>query len=58
MVGPQCCRRGPPSSVFLGDVLFPAPVAAKMHGEPEHAPHEDCTVTHAGPIHCPGVNIM
>ena len=34
------------------------PVAAKMHGEPEHAFHEDCAVTYAGPIHWPGVNVM
>ena len=54
----RCCRRGPPSSALLGDVSFPVPVAAEMHGEPEHAPHEDCAVTHAGPIHCPGVDIM
>ena len=55
---PQCCRRGPPSSALLGNVSFPVPVAAEMHGKPEHAPHEDCAVTHTGPIHRPGVNIM
>ena len=55
---PRCCRRGPPSSALLGDVSFPAPVVAEMHGEPEHTPHEDCAVTHAGPIHRPGVDIM
>ena len=35
-----------------------APIAAKLHGECEHASHEDCAVTRTGPIHCPGVNIM
>ena len=34
------------------------PVVAKMHGKLEHASHEDCTVTHAGTIHRPDVNIM
>ena len=34
------------------------PIAAKMHGELEHASHEDCVVTITGPIHCPGVNVM
>ena len=38
--------------------LCHSPVAAKMHGKLEHASHEDCVVTHAGPIHRPGVNIM
>ena len=55
---PQCCRMSPLSSALLGDVTFPAPVAAEIHGKPEHAPHEDCVVTHAGPIHHPGINIM
>ena len=55
---PRCCRRDLPSSVLLGDVSFLVPVVAEMHGEPEHAPHEDCVVTHAGPIHHPGVDIM
>ena len=55
---PRCCRRGPPSPMLLGNVSLPVPVAAEMHGEPEHAPHEDCAVTHAGPIHHPGVNTM
>ena len=55
---PRCCRMSPLSSALLGDVSFLVLVVAEMHGEPEHAPHEDCAVTHAGPIHCPGVNIM
>ena len=55
---PWCCRMSPLSLALLGDVSIPVPVVAKMHGEPEHAPHEDCVVTHAGPIHCPGVDIM
>ena len=44
--------------VPLGIVSFSTPVAAKMHGKPEHASHENCAVTHTGPIHRPGVNIM
>ena len=55
---PRCCRMSPPSSALLGNVLFLVLVAAEMHDKPEHAPREDCVVTHAGPIHCPGVNIM
>ena len=55
---PRCCSMGPLSSMLLGDVSFSVLVAAEMHGELEHAPHEDCTVTHAGPIHHPGVDIM
>ena len=34
------------------------PVVAKMHCKSEHAKHEDHAVTHAGPIHIPGVNIV
>ena len=37
---------------------LPTPVVAKMHGKSEHAMHEDCVVSHAGPIHSPGVDIM
>ena len=35
-----------------------ASVAAVVHGKLQHAPHEDCTVPHAGPIHGPGVDVM
>ena len=48
----------PLPSALLGVVLFSMPVAAKMHGELEHASHEDCTVTHAGAVHCPSINIV
>ena len=37
---------------------LPTPVVAKMHGKSEYTTHEDRVVSHAGPIHSPGVNIM
>ena len=51
-------RGNPLPPALLGVVSFSMPVAAKMHGELEHASHEDCAVTHAGPIHCLSVNIV
>ena len=39
-------------------MMLPMPVVAKMHGKSEHAMHEDCAVTHTGPIHSLGVDIM
>ena len=41
--------------MLLGKV---APVPAKMHGEHEHALHEDCAVPHAGPINGLSVNVV
>ena len=46
-----------PPAVF-GEVSLAAPLLAVMHGKLEHAPHEDCAVAHASPIHGSGVNIM
>ena len=43
----------------LGDeAALSASVAVVVHGELQHAFHEDCVVPHAGPIHRPRVNIM
>ena len=36
------CRGNPLPPVLLGVVSFLMPVAAKMHGELQHASHEDC----------------
>ena len=44
--------------MFLEKVAFPAPVLTHVHSKPEHAMHEDCAVSHAGTIKCPGVDVM
>ena len=44
---------------MLGDdVALSTSVAAIVHGELQHASHEDCAVPHTGPIQRPRVNVM
>ena len=50
-------RKPLPLAVF-GEVSLAVPISAVMHGNLEHASHEDCAVAHTSPIHGPGVNIM
>ena len=44
--------------MLLDKVMLVVPVMTKVHSKPKHAMHEGCVVSHAGPIHGLGVNII